>query len=381
MSMPILFSSADSGAPTLNNVVGSMNEVLKACLVNGYNAHAVTSIDVAGEVATATCAAHGFSGTFGKLVLIEGASDPLLNGVKQPGGVLTNSFTFPAVGVADGTYTGSMSAKRAPLGWTEQSDGAGRSIFKSANVAASAYSLRVDDSGVAPATADVAIVLIVSDVVDASTYTRVAPTVAQSANGNYWQKGTNNATAKSWMLLGDDLGFYFICPLDTVGALGVPYWFGDGIPFNGTDVGFCFLSGQTNVSYTPSPAAPLGSGGGFTAGSNNFALMSALDYSGTFEARYLTKSGGSGSNGSGYAGFPDSSVGGFDLILGPIVVMDNSPFVMRGIWPGQWAFCTKASKTHGAVFQHVDGGWFLAISANISGVQYQIPLSLQDWRQ
>jgi hypothetical protein len=80
MTQPIWFDSSEVGAPTLNNAAGSLLEILRACLINGFGSKTVTSISVTAGVATATCAAHGFLGTYGKLVLIEGSGEALLNG-------------------------------------------------------------------------------------------------------------------------------------------------------------------------------------------------------------------------------------------------------------------------------------------------------------
>ena len=134
-SQPNYFDSSEAGAPSLNNVAGSLLEIIRACGINGFNPKVVTSIVVASGVATATAASHNYTATYGKLLLIEGAPEALLNGRKQPLSVTTNTFTYAAPGVADGTYTGTMSAKRAPLGWTEPFTGTNKAIFaRSASV-------------------------------------------------------------------------------------------------------------------------------------------------------------------------------------------------------------------------------------------------------
>ena len=193
-SQPIWFDSTEAGAPSLNNAVGSLVEVLRGCLVNGFGIKSISSITVASGVATVTSANHGFSDKYGKLVLIEGAPVAGLNGRKQPGGVTTNTFTFPAAGVPDGTYTGTISVMRAPLGWVEPYSAAGKAIFARTDPAATAYMLRVDDTQVAPATNAEPRVRVVDGVTGIDAFSIVSPTEAQSAGGGRWYKGAPSAT-------------------------------------------------------------------------------------------------------------------------------------------------------------------------------------------
>ena len=257
MTTPIWFDSTETGAPTLNNVAGSLLEVLRACLINGFGAKTVTSIDVASGVATATAASHGFSATFGKRLLIAGSGEAGLNGTKQPLSVATNTFTFDATGVADGTYTGTMSAKRAPLGWTEPHTGTNVAIFARSDPEATAMLLRVVDTAASPASATDARVLMVESATGVDTYVDHSPTTAQLSGGGYWYKGANNTTAKKWAIVGDGRFFWLIHPCVTNAA---PYdmqmsHFGDGVPFRTPDPYLCLLA-----------AALAGGGGGSSAG-------------------------------------------------------------------------------------------------------------------
>ena len=60
--LPIYYTSDEPGAPTLNNDNGSLISVLDAVLINGFGLKSVTSITVAGGLATVTCAGHQFTG-------------------------------------------------------------------------------------------------------------------------------------------------------------------------------------------------------------------------------------------------------------------------------------------------------------------------------
>lgn len=247
-SQPSWFSSEDFASMTLNNVAGSLLEVIRGCAVTGYNPHPVTSIVVNAGVAVASCAAHGYTATYGKLLLIAGASEPLLNGRKQPTAVLTNSFTFPAPGVADGTYTGTISARRAPLGWVEAHTGTNVAIFARSAPEATAMLLRVDDSNVTPASATSARVLMLEAATDANTYTGPTPTTARLAGGQHWLKGAPDATAKPWVLVGDGRRFYFFVMNTGSGTDHFCHAFGDFTSYRAADAYACFLAGQVAAS-------------------------------------------------------------------------------------------------------------------------------------
>jgi hypothetical protein len=241
MTQPIWYDSTETGAPTLNNAAGSLLEVLRSCLVNGFNTRVVTSIAVASGVATATAAAHGFSGTFGKLVQISGAPEALLNGRKQPGNVLTNSFTFPAPGVADGTYTGTISARRAPLGWLEAHTGANRAIFQRSAPEASGQLLRVVDTAAAPTDARAQCVETATGV---DAFTGVAPALA---DGFFWWKGANTAAAKRWAVVGDGRFLYLFTDLSGSSHYRA-FVFGDAVSFRAADGYPTLIAGMSSAN-------------------------------------------------------------------------------------------------------------------------------------
>lgn len=224
----IWYDSSETGAPVLNNVAGSMLAVLDACLINGFNVKSVTSIVVASDVATVTCTAHGYSNAYGKLVKISGATPAGLNGNKQITVTGANSFTFVTSGISDQTATGTIDARRAPLGtWQKAYTGTNKAMYKSTDTAVSGALLRVEDAlsggGCSATSARVRMVETASDV---DTFTTPCPTVAQAADGGYWQRGPNTATAKTWRLIGDGRFFWFLTQTST-GTSHAPYLFGD----------------------------------------------------------------------------------------------------------------------------------------------------------
>lgn len=249
MSRPIWYDSTEAGAPTLNNVAGSLLDVLRACLINGFNTQSITSISVTSGVATATAAAHGYSAAYGKLLRIEGAPVSGLNGDVQPLAVDTNTFTYAAVGVPDGTYTGTITARRAPLGWTEAFTGTNKAMFGRAAPEAKAMLLRVDDT--ASPSAGFARVHMVESAMDVDTYTDPTPTAATLAGGGYWSKGAANITPKRWVLIGDELFFWLATEHpsgDFSGYNICVYCFGDPASFGQVDPYLCILGIGTDAS-------------------------------------------------------------------------------------------------------------------------------------
>jgi hypothetical protein len=236
---PHLFTSADVGAPTLNNEGTSLLEIIRAIGITGYNARVVTSIAVTSGVAVATAASHGYTTQIGHLVLIEGAPEAALNGRKQPLTASTNSFSFAAPDVPDGIYTGTMSAKRAPIGLVELHTGADRAVFGRAAPQASSLLLRVVDAPGQHARAQ-----MLEAASDVDTFTGASPGVS---GGFFWCKGANTTTPKSWVVVGNERGFYLFTQRST-GTLLVPGWFMDAVSVGPGDPWACSVAGAADTA-------------------------------------------------------------------------------------------------------------------------------------
>jgi len=336
MTQPIWYDSTEAGAPTLNNAAGSLLEVLRACLVNGFNARAVTSIAVVSGVATATAAAHGFRAGFGKLVLISGAPVAALNGRKQPSNVLTNSFTFPAPGVADGTYTGTISARRAPLGWAEPYNAGNVSIFARTVQESTAMMLRVNDSHVAPSTINDARVLMVESATSTLDFVNQSPTAAQISGGLRWFKGQDSATAKMWAVFGDDRLFFIVLPNVNGGGSLFTYAihaFGDPLAVKTPDPFLCLLAGATQSVTAGSISNRLGTRNGINAGTTDPHTVLARSFSGfNFSRPCETCSIGAGGVPFGSVTQGDPDLSDF-LLTGPALLIEQGTTV-RATLPG-----------------------------------------------
>lgn len=265
--MPCWYDSSEIDAPAFTNVAGSGIALLDALLVNGYKVRAVSQIVVTGGVAVATAANHGYTATYGKLLLIEGAPQAGLNGRVQPTEVTTNTFTFSAPGVPDGTYSGSISAKRAPLGWVKAHAGANAAIYARSDPSATGSLLRVVDTRAAPAHAQYMRVTMVATATDVDTFTNETP---PDANNPFWSGGSS-ASAQAWALCGDSKRFWIRLPASAPG-MGNLYWFGDPVAIYPGDAGGCLI-----VTHGISPSSGGSAGGGLGG-----ATVSAFQSTGTY---------------------------------------------------------------------------------------------------
>lgn len=278
----VYYDSAETGAPTLNNTAGSLDAVLNACLVTGFRVLTLDSVTVAANVATATVAAgHGYGG--GRILELAGAATAAINGRKLITVTGASTFTFPAPGVADGTISGTITAKRAPLGWARPLSSGNVSIYTRTDVTATSMALRVDDSGSGAAGASYARARMLETYTDLNTFTNPSPPAGQlGSQGVYWFK-RDALTPQQWVLVGDGRTFYFMSESANysmgsyLGLQGV-HGFGDIAPFRAGDAYACFLCGSTSIDghtgYAPNAFIAAGS----TPDSWAFSL--ARNYSG-----------------------------------------------------------------------------------------------------
>lgn len=309
MSKIFYYDSSDVGAPSLTNAAGTLLTVLRDCGINGFGAKSVSSIVVAGNVATATASAHGYPATTGKLLLLAGSGEAGLNGVVQPLSVTSNTFTYAAPGVADGTYTGTLTAKRAPFGLTELFTGTNTAMFSFAAPEASDIKLRVNDSLADGSTVYDARVFLVETATGIDTYSDLCPTTAQRSGGLYWPRGDNNATAKQWAIVADDQFCWFICAatFTAAGALDVRN-FGRPVRLFSPDAYMNIITGGIAVSNS--------------SGANSNGALAADISSSSATNRYVQRA----STGVGSAiaiqqnGFPSAAVEALSVTGKPIAI-------------------------------------------------------------
>ncbi len=206
MSNPVSakwYSSDMGGAQNLTGAIGGgIIALLNACLVTGFGSVTLSSLTVTSGIATATVnTGHGFLDY--QVVLIAGATPSGLNGDKRITRTGTNTFTFDATGIADGTATGTITAKTSPAGWTSPFTGTNLAAFAKA-AGGTQHLLRIDGT-----TANLAVVSMYQSMTDINTGTN-----ASSSLGVF--VSTDTSSVRKWRIYADSYAFYlFIQPNGT----------------------------------------------------------------------------------------------------------------------------------------------------------------------
>lgn len=262
------FDSTMSGAPSLSGTAGTLISVLNACLVNGFGSVTLSSLVVSSNVATATVSGghnlqmivgvNSVSPGVGPVIRIAGATPSSLNGDWRIASVPTSTtFTFATTGISDQTATGTITAKRAPAGFTLAYSGTNTAAYSRSIGSATAMLLSIDDT---PAQYPA---LVMYEVMTAVlTGTGPAP-----ASGSFYtaKSTTANSTARPWRLFADQYAFYFFAQPDSA-IWATSLFFGDIIPYKSGDQYHCGLIANS-VANTASYIYQL-------AGATNAALLS-----------------------------------------------------------------------------------------------------------
>jgi len=329
-----LFQSTDAGAPSMTYAAGQLLGVLSACLVTGYGSVTLDSLVVSNGVATGTkSGGHGFS-AFGNtdkvypVLRVSGVTDKTdLNAdwrlASIPNGT---TFTFACPGVSDGTASGTISAKRAPAGWTEAFTGTNKKAYRNNTPTGSGSYFRFDDS--ANYEARLRGYVAMSDI---DTGTDPFPADSQVSGGAYWAKAVNGQTsARAWFVVADDRHCYVGIAFNTNYPSFQVLPFGDLISLKSGDVYRGIVAGGS-ASYYSSGVTPVS------------AFMSAQDvwmpkgYLGTGLAIaakrqvYSASAALSGAMGWTYPNGPNNGL----MIEGPILFNESViPGHIRGYAPG-----------------------------------------------
>jgi len=256
--------NAFAGAPVLTNNWGSMTALLDACLVTGFNLQTVTKLTRAGDVATASIGtSHGFM--VDQVVLVAGCEQAAYNGEFTITAVTatTVSFRVDAAASESATTQTSITIKTAPLGFEIAHTGTNKRAYRSPNPLSNRHYLRVDDSlppGYTTTWAKFARVSIAEDMADIDTfvgarapYTPEAPTRNEVPSGagttmySGWFKwyyarhthaetgGDNGNWGRSWVLIGDDRGFFLANASGYGGDLRILHAFTDFASYKSGD--------------------------------------------------------------------------------------------------------------------------------------------------
>ena len=180
------------GAPVLNGTAGALISVLDALLITGFGLRTATSVTVTGGVATVTLSSDAKNpNLLHSVILVDGVAAPMadLNGEQRVTAVSSTTLQF-ATAVADGTATGTITIKSAPVGWEKKYSGTNLAVYKSTDVQAHGRHWRVDDTG----TMTARIVEYVT-MADVNTGSGPSPTAVYISGGGYVHKSVAASAA------------------------------------------------------------------------------------------------------------------------------------------------------------------------------------------
>jgi len=201
-----IFTDTMPGAPVISSTAaGQLLPVLDACLVNGFGTVTLDALTVTDGVATAMVSTgHGFAmigsdPPVGPVISISGATPAALNGEWRISSVPgASSFTFD-VGeeITDGSATGTLLAKRAPLGWIKPFSDTNVAVYRNDSIVGTGTYLRIDNTGTDDARPQTYQAMTDVDTGDAGS--------AQP----YW-RFYGNTSPSQWCIIGDGRLFYLM---------------------------------------------------------------------------------------------------------------------------------------------------------------------------
>lgn len=230
------YSSKDLNAPSLPADWNVLTNVLDACLINGYSSQSFSRVNISDGVAVATFNTNHSFKQF-QVIEITGSENTTLNKEFKILGVSATTVEF-LIDLPDAVYTGVMSARLAPLGWSKPFSDAGRGIYRAKNIEKNPFFLRVDgtkDPSYTTAYTKFAKVGIlesclgIDDVAGIQApFNESSPLRNWKSSGDYhgyakWKYATIgsevlygtegeqvSAGVRSWILIGDDTSFYLV---------------------------------------------------------------------------------------------------------------------------------------------------------------------------
>lgn len=338
-----------------SNGFSSFTSIFDAFLVNGFAQQTPVSISVSSGVCTATFSTPGLFPQF-SVVRVAGADDPAVNGDFVVTSASGTSITFNTPGASDGSVSGSISVRMAPIGWTKPFSDSSDVVYRPASYyAGNPYFYRISSAGsgsaryilVADATSTLSGTTLASgSILFATSWSNAAWLVVGNGSTYYMLINTGSTSNSSYPLIGGALISH-----------------GAGAPVTSSDAFLSVISfvdppqldtpinNGSNISY----CGPLG------AGSSNFKAARTINgvtpgpnLAFTMESLYPGSPALSG-NFSGGVAFPNS--GNNALILSRIALYEN--FSLRGFLPGVYVSPQNCASFYN-MLQIVDGTGSLA---------------------
>lgn len=327
------FNSEMVNAPVMDASPSSIINLLKACLIDGFDPKSVFSLTVSNEVATVSISV-GHDYQKHAVIRIIGATPGSLNGDWRVKTVVGDTFTFDCPGIADVNATGTISAIRATPGyWEIAFSGTDKAAFRSTHPNGTGLYLRIDE-----ATTGVSgcYVRCYESMTDVDTGINPFPTFTQWAENAYRFIRTTVATigARQWFILADDRLFYlFIRSTLTVSYRYEVFVFGDIISYLPVDDFACHIFASTGPA---NPAYP-GHHVQFPSFSSLTGSYLARNYTNDLSTPTLVSKQGLSPNNHACNGplFPHSRTGGY-YFSSPVRIIEGTTLssMPRGDMPG-----------------------------------------------
>lgn len=372
-NIPVKFyHSGMQNVPQLSTNWGDLTTLLDALLCDGFNQKTVDSLVYANGVVTATINA-GHQYLVPQVLLIQGASDDAFNGEARINWVSSTQFTYPVTGVPAGPATGAITVKVAPLNFDRPFGTAtlNKRVYRSKNPLSNKPYLRVDNSldpNYTTTFAKKGKVLMAENMSDVDTivgaqapWNPAAPTqgIVSSgtgvncidgwykwyyarSDGNSTDNSAYNAGNRSWVLVGDDRGFYLFTENNPGSNGRVGYCFTDFASFRQGDGYNTLLA--ANDWYAAASASwnnnsvDVGTNFAKTLDFTGKVLMrDHLQVGGNIRAGFMALNTNNAAQVTGYTtGIPWPNAVDYGLILHPIYLRHEAPANIRGKLPGMF---------------------------------------------
>lgn len=275
----------------------------------------------------------------------------------------------PSLTKANGTLVSLLDAclvngygAKSPLGWSIVHTATNKRVYQGAS--GTGFQLRVDDSG-----NDYEVKVRGGTFSDVDTLSADGfPTVAQLANGCFWQKTSTVSGARPWVLIGDGKRFFFVCQVDTTSDRWNCGYFGDFASYKAGDTYNCVIIGKAasnsnedGDNFCVFNQTALGNAiAGMYCPRSYTGSGSAITLAKFSDSRFSSGQSGSGTPGTSVLTYPDPISGG--LHLGRFFLNEvPSVAAPRGYLPGVWAIChnrasmVSAGVANGDTFSGTDG--------------------------
>ena len=377
---------------------------MAATMVDGGPYAVVLQITRTDSTATATLTAgHGF--TVDQVVLVAGSDQPDYNGEVTVTAVTstTVSFTVSGTAVTPATTATSLTMKVAPLGFEIAYTGTNKRAYRSPNPRSNRPFLRVDDSlpaGYTTTWAKFGRVTLAEGMSDIDTFVGgrapwdpAAPTRNEVPSGSgttmytgwfkwYYARqnhaetsGDNGNWARSWVLIGDDRGFFLSNASGYFGDARILHAFTDFDSYKAGDNYASYLIASERYLVANSTTGSYPYIDAYSANSQNttgkICIRNYTQIGENARLGMLSLNDGNGQNISGRTGnipFPNGP--DYGLILHPIYLRetDNGGH-LRGVLPGIFWIHQNQPYAHLSVIDNVigyEGRKFLIVTLNYS---------------